>query len=127
MHLLDTMVLIASLDPEHLLHRRALHHLRRVATEQVYVPSPAVLEMDLELKTHGFTRAERREACTSLLGYVGEEKILPLTFEAFAEAVSLEETSGYFDALIGAVAKLRGATLVTKDRAFGDMGLKIEW
>jgi predicted nucleic acid-binding protein len=121
------MVLIASLDPEHTLHRRALHHLRRVATEQVYVPSPAILEMDLELKTHGFTRMERREACTSLLGYVGEEKVLPLTFEAMAEASDLEQISGYFDALIGAVAKVRRAALVTKDRAFIDMGLKIEW
>ena len=83
--------------------------------------------MDLELKTHGFSRGERREACTSLLGYVEEEKILPLTFEAVAEAVGLEEVSGYFDALIGSMARLRGATVISKDRAFADMGLRIEW
>jgi len=103
MHLLDTMVLIASLDPEHPLHRKPLHHLGRVSEHEVYVPSPAVLEMDLELKTHGFNKDERREACTSSLGYVGGEKVLPLTFETVAEAMELEEVSGYFDALIGSM------------------------
>ncbi len=127
MHLIDTMVLIASLDPEHPLHRKALHHLGRVSEHEVYVPSPAVLEMDLELKTHGFDKEERREACTSLLGYVGGEKILPLTFETVAEAVGLEYVSGYFDALIGSMAKLLGATLVSRDKAFERMGLRIEW
>lgn len=127
MQLLDTMVLIASLDPDHPLHRRALHHLGRVASEDVYVPSPAVLEMDLELKSHGFTKEERREAYTSLLGYVGEEKILPLTLEAILETVGLEEIGGYFDALIGATAKLRGASVISKDKAFTAMGLGIEW
>ena len=128
MQLLDTMVLMASLDVEHPLYRRALHHLRRVSSQDdVYVPSPAILEMDLELKSHGFTREERREACASLLGYVGEEKILPLTLEAVREAVGLEEISGYFDALIGSTAKLQGASFISKDNAFTTMGLKIEW
>ena len=127
MRLLDTMVLIASLDPEHSLHKRAIHHLRRVSSEEVYVPSPAILEMDLELKSHGFTREERREACTSLLGYVEERKVLPLTIEVIAEAVGLEDVSGYFDALIGSTAKLRGASLISKDKAFTAMGLRIEW
>lgn len=120
-------MLIACLDVEHAFHKRALHHLGRISREEVYVPSPAVLEMDLELKTHGFNREERREACNSLVGFVGEEKVLPLTFEAVAEAVGLEGVSGYFDSLIGAMARLRGATLISKDRAFVDMGVLIEW
>ncbi len=91
------------------------------------MPSAAVLEMDLELKTHRFSKEERQEASTSLLGYVGEEKILPITFEAVAEAVGLEEVAGYFDSLIGSMAKLRGATVVSKDKAFTEMGLVIEW
>ncbi len=62
------MVLIASLDPAHPLHRRALYHLSRVSGEEVYVPSAAVLEMDLELETHRFSKEERQEASTSLLG-----------------------------------------------------------
>lgn len=127
MYLLDTMVLIGSLDPESSLHKRALHHLRRVSEEEVFVPSAAVLEMDLELKTHGFTKDERREACASLLGYVSEEKILPLTFEILSEAVGLEEIAGYFDALIGSTARIGGATIVSRDRAFLEMGIKTEW
>jgi predicted nucleic acid-binding protein len=127
MRLLDTMVLIASLETEHPLHKRALHHLRRASSEDVYVPSAAVLEMDLELKSHGFSSDERREASTSLLGYVNGEKILPLNFEVLAGATELENVSGYFDALIGSTARLHGAIIVSKDTAFTVMGVKIEW
>jgi len=127
MRLLDTMVLIASLDTEHPLHKRAIHHLRRASSEDVYVPSAAVLEMDLELKSHRFSSEERREASTSLLGYVGMEKVLPLSFEVMAEAIELESVSGYFDALIGSTARLHGAIVVSKDTAFTEMGVKIEW
>jgi predicted nucleic acid-binding protein len=127
MLVLDTMVLIGSLDPESPLHKRAIHHLRRARDEDVYVPSAAVLEMDLELKTHGFSREERREASASLLGYVGEEKVLPLTFEVLGEAVGLEQISGYFDALIGSTARAKKAKVVSRDRAFLEMGLETEW
>ena len=121
------MVLIASLDTEHPLHKRAMHHLRGASSEDVYVPSAAVLEMDLELKSHGFSKEERREASTSLLGYVPGEKILPLSFEVVAEAAGLERVLGYFDALIGSTARLHGAIVVSKDTAFTEMGVKIEW
>ncbi len=127
MYILDTMVLIGSLDPESPLHKRAMLHLRRISAEDVYVPSAAVLEMDLELKTHGFSKDERRDACASLLGYVGEERVLPITFEIVSEAVGLEEVAGYFDALIGSTAKVQGATIISKDKAFLEMGLKTEW
>ncbi len=127
MYILDTMVLIGSLDPESPLHKRAMLHLRRISAEEVYVPSAAVLEMDLELKTHGFSKDERRDACASLLGYVGEGRILPLTFEIVSEAVGLEEVAGYFDALIGSTAKIREATIISRDKAFLEMGLKTEW
>ena len=80
-----------------------------------------------ELKSHGFSSEERREASTSLLGYVGAEKILPLSFEVLAEATALESVSGYFDALIASTARLNGASVVSKDTAFTEMGVKIEW
>lgn len=121
------MVLIASLDPEHTLHRQALDHLRRVSREEVYLPSPAVLEMDLELKSHGLSPDERQEACSSLMGYVGEEKILPLSFEMVSRAVELEQISGYFDALIGSTALAKGAGIISKDRAFITMGIRTGW
>ena len=127
MRLLDTMVLIASLETEHPFHKRAMQHLRRASLGDVYVPSVAVLEMDLELKSHEFSREERREASTSLLGYVSGNKVLPLSFEVVVEAIELESVSGYFDALIGSTARLHGAVVVSKDTAFTEMGVKIEW
>ncbi len=81
----------------------------------------------MELKSHGFSGEERREASTSLLGYVGVKKVLPLSFEVLAEAIELERVSGYFDALIGSTARLHGAIVVSKDTAFTEMGVKIEW
>jgi len=126
--LLDTLVLIASLDPAHPLHSRAMHHLHRVASgNEVYVPSAALMEMDLELKSHGFHLEERREATASLLGYVPEDNVLPVTLETIIEAMDLEKIGGYFDSLIGATAKLRSASVVSKDRAFVEMGLRIDW
>lgn len=91
------------------------------------MPSAAVVELDLELKSHEFSREERREASTSLLGYVSGNKVLPLSFEVVVEAIELESVSGYFDALIGSTARLQGAIVVTKDTAFTEMGVKIEW
>src|SRR2546422_8035371 len=96
--ILDTMVLIASLDSEHAFHKRAMHHLRLASSENVYVPSAAVLEMDLELKSHGFSSEERREASTSPLGYVGAGKILPLNFKVLAGTPTPESGSRYFRA-----------------------------
>src|SRR2546426_8256101 len=96
MRLLDTMVLIASLETEHPLHKRAMQHLRRASLGDVYVPSAAVLEMDLELKSHGFSSDERREGSTSLLGYVSGGEILPLEFQGVVGAAGIEGGSRYF-------------------------------
>ena len=105
-----------------------MHHLHRVASgNEVYVPSAALMEMDLELKSHGFHLEERREATASLLGYVPEDNVLPVTLETIIEAMDLEKIGGYFDSLIGATAKLRSASVVSKDRAFVEMGLRIDW
>ncbi len=86
-----------------------------------------VLEIDLQLRSHGFSSAERRETSTSILGYVSEEKIFPVSFQVLAEAADLEGISGYFDALIGSTARLHQAVIVSKDTAFTEMGVKIEW
>src|SRR2546422_6135642 len=105
MRLLDTMVLIASLETEHPLHKRAMQHLRRASLGDVYVPSVAVLEMDLELKSHGFSSDERREASTSLFGYVSGGEILPVNFRGVVGATELGRGSGDFRAPIWAPAR----------------------
>lgn len=127
MRLLDTMVLVAGLDPAHSLHARSVHHLRSVSSPDVYVPSAAILELDLELKSHGFGREDRQEAAASLLGYIHKEKVLPITLETISELIRYEHIAGYFDALIGSTAKLHDASIISKDPAFREMGLEIEW
>src|SRR2546428_3512730 len=97
MRLLDTMVLIASLETEHPLHKRAMQHLRRASLGDVYVPSAAVLEMDLELKSHGFSSDERRGGGTSLFRYVRGGENLPLNFQGVVGAGRLGRGSGNFD------------------------------
>src|SRR2546426_3845585 len=108
MRLLDTMVLIASLETEHPLHKRAMQHLRRASLGDVYVPSVAVLEMDLELKSHGFSSDERRGAGTALLGYVSGGKNLPFKFGGVLGAAEVESVSGNFHCLLRAPARLPG-------------------
>ena len=58
---------------------------------------------------------------------MGAENILPLSFEVLAEATALERVFGYFDALIASTARLHRASVVSKDTAFTQMGVKIEW
>src|SRR2546422_8836649 len=105
MRLLDTMVLIASLETEHPLHKRAMQHLRRASLGDVYVPSVAVLEMDLELKSHGVSSGERRGGGTSLFGYWRGGKKLPFEFEGCVGGAELGSVSRYFVALIVATPK----------------------
>src|SRR2546430_13575268 len=99
MRILDTMVLIASLDSEHAFHKRAMHHLRLASSENVYVPSAAVLEMDLELKSHGFSSEERRGARSHRPRQLGPGKNLPLRIELYAETTTPGNVSAYLHGL----------------------------
>ncbi len=52
---------------------------------------------------------------------------MPLSFEIVSEAVLLESIAGYFDALIGASARVHAAKIISKDKAFTEMGITTEW
>ena len=117
MRIIDTVVLIASADPDHPLHERAMDHLNSIceATGEGYmVPSTTILELDLELKTHRFSPSERELFHKDLCSIIPDRSVLPLTPRIVAIAARIEEL-GYFDSLIVAFALDLGAEIVSTD------------
>ena len=79
MKIVDTVVLISSLDPEHPLYTSALKHLQSlILSEEVYIPSAVLLECDLVLKGEGFSKEERTAIFEKLTRIIPENKILPI-------------------------------------------------
>jgi len=118
MRLLDTVVLVGAVNPADPYHRKALEHLDSLASNpEVFLPSTAILEFDLELKAHGYTAVERETTFEDLSVKVPQGKILALSPSAMIEAVKTEAQGlGYFDSLISAQAGIANAHVVTTDR-----------
>lgn len=124
MKLLDTVVLIGAIRDSDRHHKKALEHLKSLNQQEVFVPSSALLEMDLELKAHGYTAEERITTLEDLAAVIPGGKILPVTVTSLIEAVKLESGMSYFDALIVALSRELDAAIVTTDEAIRE---KVEW
>lgn len=124
MKLLDTVVLIGAIRDSDRHHKKALEHLKSLNQQEVFVPSSALLEMDLELKAHEYTAEERITTLEDLAAVIPGGKILPVTVTSLIEAVKLESGMSYFDALIVALSRELDAAIVTTDEAIRG---KVEW
>lgn len=124
MKLLDTVVLIGAIRDSDRHHKKALEHLKSLNQQEVFVPSSALLEMDLELKAHEYTAEERITTLEDLAAVIPGGKILPVTATSLIEAVKLESEMSYFDALIVALSRELNAAIVTTDEAIRE---KAEW
>ena len=116
--LVDTDVIICAINPSDHDHEKASMHLEMVSRKpDYYVPSEVLLEVDLELRAHGYTHEERVVTLEDLLVKIPEDKVMPLTPGVLALAAELQASGlGYFDSLIVARAKLLNAVVVTRDR-----------
>lgn len=124
MKLLDTVALIGAIRESDKHHKKAVEHLKSLEEQEVFVPSSALLELDLELKAHEYTEKERIATLEDLAAMIPSEKILPITVTALMEAVKLEPEMSYFDALIVALSRELDATVVTTDEAIRE---RAEW
>lgn len=124
MKLLDTVVLIGAIRENDKHHRKALEHLKSLNQQEVFVPSSALLEVDLELKAHEYTDEERIATLEDLAAVIPNSKILPITATSLIEAVKLESEMSYFDALMVAASRELDAAIVTTDEAIRK---KAEW
>lgn len=128
MKILDTVVLISSLDPDHPLYRDALKHLESVILlDDVFVPSVVVLECDLVLKGEGFSNEERSKIFEKLTRIIPENKILPILINVIKKTADIVNEKTYFDALIASTAFKYNADIISTDPIFSKQGINTIW
>lgn len=118
MEIVDTVYLVALLNPDDPKHEEAVELLSDLGTSR-RVSQAALIELDLLMKSRGFTIEERRNAWLVLTRVIPEEAVELLAPKVFAVAVELYESEGldYFDALVAAQCVVRNAKPVTTDIA----------
>jgi len=116
--IVDTVYLVALLNPDDPKHEEAVELLSDLGTSR-RVSQAALIELDLLMKSRGFTIEERRNAWLVLTRVIPEEAVELLAPKVFAVAVELYESEGldYFDALVAAQCVVRNAKPVTTDIA----------
>jgi len=97
--------------------------------QDIFVPSAAFVEFDLDLKTHGFSLEARLSEHSRLQRLVPSIKVLPVTPGVLARATELSKNAtwrdSYFDTLIAATGIEFGAdSAITTDRKFTKLGIK---
>ncbi|MGQ9723218.1 MAG: type II toxin-antitoxin system VapC family toxin [Candidatus Jordarchaeum sp.] len=128
MKIIDTMVIIPSLDQNHPLHRDALKHLTAVSySKDIYIPSAVLLESDLVMKNNRIPKKDRAELFEKLSLIIPKNKVLPITATILRKTVELEENKNYFDALIASTALEYNSEIISKDPFFSKQGIKTTW
>ncbi|ABM81266.1 type II toxin-antitoxin system VapC family toxin [Hyperthermus butylicus] len=114
--IIDTVYLVAYLNPDDPLHEEAARLIESLNPGR-RVSQAALIELDLLMKSRGFTPSERRDTWQLLAAILNEETVEPLLPADFALAVELAEKEGidYFDSLIAAQCINRKAKPVTND------------
>ncbi|MDG7008039.1 MAG: PIN domain-containing protein [Nitrososphaerota archaeon] len=128
MKLVDTVALIGYLNPRDREHRRSVHHMERVASdEEVFVPVTSLVEADLVMKVRGYSDSERETSWGALESAVPRAKVVSNTVSSVRAAVELQRTGmDYFDSLIAALAKEAGSRVITTDASIKDI-VETEW
>ena len=131
MKLLDTMTLIASLDPKHKLYRKAVIYLQRLRShDDVFVPCVVIHECELVLKKN-FSLTEVERLLRSLDLIIPKNKIVPV--DAGTHAIAAQWTllgqsyGGYTDTLIASLAFQNRANVISCDASFRQMGITTIW
>lgn len=115
MEIIDTVYLVAYLDPDDPLHEEAAKILEGLSDSRK-VSQAAIIELDLLMKSRRFTPRERIETWMLLAALI-DRYIEPLLPSDLALAVELTESQGmdYFDSLVAAQCINRRATALTSD------------
>ena len=130
MQIVDTVVFLAYLDESDPRHARSNEYVFDIGLRQdLFVPSATLLELDLELKSHGVGDEDRAASHSLLARLVPQDLILPLTPATLKRAADLAKIAdwrgSYFDTLIAATGLEFGAdSALTTDRKFAKLGIK---
>jgi len=130
--ILDTVALVSYIEPNDPFHEDGKKHVRSVTTtDEVFVPSVALLELDIILKSRGFSYDERKRIFELLSAPIPSEKVLRLTTSILKRAVELDRVASwrrhYFDVLIASLAREYAADVVTTDIRMSKLGVNISW
>ncbi|AEM39617.1 hypothetical protein Pyrfu_1763 [Pyrolobus fumarii 1A] len=114
--IVDTVYLIAYLNPDDRLHEHALTVIENMPSWR-RVSQAALIELDLLMKSRGFTLEERMDTWSLLATLIPREHVEPLLPSDFALATVLvhDRKLDYFDALIAAQCINRGGKPLTTD------------
>jgi predicted nucleic acid-binding protein len=128
MRLIDTVVIIGSLDTASDLHRQCMKHLNSIADDrETLVPTATLLEADLVMKGRGFSYDERTISWHALEHRIPSGKVVANSASSILAALPLQEKGiDYFDSLISSLASELGAKVVTTDREIGS-AVDTEW
>jgi predicted nucleic-acid-binding protein len=128
MKLIDTMVLIVSINPKDKRNPKAMNHLDAVTQDaETFVPAPVLIEFELELMSHGFNEDQRRTVLEDLSAVIPTTKVLPQSVISMLHALTLYRSGmTYFDSLIAGMAQESDATVITADKAVAKV-VKTEW
>jgi predicted nucleic-acid-binding protein len=131
LQIVDTVVLLAFLDKDDQRFEKANTHVLGISLGQdIFVPSATMLELDLELKTHGLKDESRADIHSRLARLIPQSRVLPLTPAVLARTAGLAKGAkwrgSYFDTMIAATGLEYGAdSAITTDRKFAKLGLQI--
>jgi len=130
MPVLDTVVLFAALSRADPRHRKALKYMEMLGRENYYISASALIEMDIVLKSRGYTHEQRMKIHALLAADHPEAKTTQITPTTLHLAAKIEKQYNldYFDALVAAEALQLDATVVSTDTAFNKIpNLKRKW
>jgi len=115
--IVDTVYLIAYLKPSDPLHTRAVEIIESLGNHRK-VSQASLVELDLLMKSRGFTVDERLKTWVLLEKIISTEAIEPVNPQDLAIAVILAEKHmlDYFDAIIAAQCITRNAKPLTTDK-----------
>ena len=132
MKILDTVALIAFSRPSDRLHEAGKKHIKAVTnTDETFVPSAVLLELDTVLKSRNFSYDERKEIFETLAPVIPNDKVLRLTPPILKRAAELDSVASwrdhYFDVIIVATALEHAAEVVTTDSKMSSLGVTVSW
>jgi len=130
MPILDTVVLFAALSEADPRHERALYYMDKLGKEGYYISAMALVELDVVLKSRGFSHEKRMEIFALLAADYPGARVSPLSPATFYLAAKIEKEYqlDYFDACVAAEALLLDGIVVSTDEAFDRVaGLKRIW
>jgi len=133
MRLLDTIVLIASMDPKHPLYNKAVKHLQSVrSSSDVFVPCVVMHECEVVLrKKRKIPDTDIERIFQNLTLIIPNNKVIAADAEThrIAKTMSISGLSrgGYTDTMIASMAKQHQAEVVSLDKSFRKMGIRTYW